>query len=242
MGSHDNATPNGDDARTAKTPGKGLAIASLVCGFAGLLTYGLSAVAGLILGAAALVRASGGAGKGTGLAVAGLIVSGLALPTGILIGMPPIGPPLDEANQAAFKNNLKELTNICFDYSSPRRYLFPQPQKWIEALRLYAEEDFDQLIAAPGDPEAGRAVAMNGTLCIPGQTDEPSLALTDVLKPSRTVLFFECRPGAPPAGGRELLPDKPRYAGRYVIAFCDGHVEAVRPEDIDNLVWNGGLF
>jgi prepilin-type processing-associated H-X9-DG protein len=152
------------------------------------------------------------------------------------------GHPMDEFNHAAFRNSLKELTNICFEYSSPRRYLFPPPPRWIEELRPYADGELDRLIAAPDDPEAGRAVAMNSALRIPGQTDEPSMALADVLEPSRTVLFFECRLGAPPAGGQELLPERPRYADRYVIAFCDGHVESVRPEDVDNLVWDGGLF
>lgn len=222
--------------------GKALAVASLVCGVAGLFTFGLSALAGLALGAAALGRAGAGAGKGKGLAVAGLIVSGLALPVGVLIGMPPINSQFEEENHAAFRNGMKRLANACFEYGSRRRYLFPPPQRWVDELRPHAESDFDQLLAAPGEPDAGRAVAMNATLCIPGQTDEPSLALTDLLEPARTVLFFECRPGAPPAGGPELLPEKPRYAGRYVIAFCDGHVESVPPENIDNLVWDGGLF
>jgi len=197
--------------------GKALAVASLVCGVAGLFTFGLSALAGLI-------------------------VSGLALPIGVLAWMTPGCPPLDEANHAAFKNDMKRLANACFEYGSRRRYLFPPPQRWVDELRPHAESDFDQLLAAPGEPDAGRAVAMNATLCIPGQTDEPSLALTDLLEPARTVLFFECRPRAPPAGGPELLPEKPRYASRYVIAFCDGHVESVPPENIDNLVWDGGLF
>jgi len=48
--------------------------------------------------------------------------------------------------------------------------------------------------------------------------------------------------GRPPAGGPDLLPDRPRYGFAYVIAFCDGHVEAVRPEDIGDLVWDGGLY
>ena len=153
--------------------GKALAVASLVCGVAGLFTFGLSALAGLALGAAALGRAGAGAGKGKGLAVAGLIVSGLALPVGVLIGMPPINSQFEEENHAAFRNGMKRLANACFEYGSRRRYLFPPPQRWVDELRPHAESDFDQLLAAPGEPDAGRAVAMNATLCIPGQTDEP---------------------------------------------------------------------
>jgi prepilin-type processing-associated H-X9-DG protein len=79
----------------------------------------------------------------------------------------------------------------------------------------------------PGDDKGGRAYAMNAAL-------NGSIAYPDV---GRTVLFFECRPGAPPAGGPDLLPDKPRHAGRYVIGFLDGHVESVAPEEVRRLIW-----
>ena len=60
---------------TAKTAG--LAIASLVAGILGLCTAGLGGIAGLILGIIALkkIGRSGGALRGRGLAIAGLIVS-----------------------------------------------------------------------------------------------------------------------------------------------------------------------
>jgi len=65
----------------AGAPGKaktsGLAVASLVAGMLGLGTAGLGGIAGLILGVTALKRIgrSGGALRGRGLAIAGLIVS-----------------------------------------------------------------------------------------------------------------------------------------------------------------------
>jgi len=60
---------------TVKTAG--LAIASLVAGILGLCTAGLGGIAGLILGVIALkkIGRSGGALRGCGLAIAGLIVS-----------------------------------------------------------------------------------------------------------------------------------------------------------------------
>jgi hypothetical protein len=62
-------------SRTAKTAG--LAIASLVAGILGLCTAGLGGIAGLVLGIVALrkIGRSGGALRGRGLAIAGLIVS-----------------------------------------------------------------------------------------------------------------------------------------------------------------------
>jgi len=60
---------------TAKTAG--LAVASLVAGILGLCTAGLGGIAGVILGIFALrkIGRSGGALRGRGLAIAGLIVS-----------------------------------------------------------------------------------------------------------------------------------------------------------------------
>ena len=56
----------------------------------------------------------------------------------------------------------------------------------------------------------------------------------------RTVVACSCPPcsGKPPAGGAGDLPAKPRYAGGFVIGFCDNHAELVKPEDAPNLIWN----
>ena len=42
------------------------------------------------------------------------------------------------------------------------------------------------------------------------------------------------------AGGRELLPENPRVRRGYVIGFLDGHVELVRPDRLDELIWTPG--
>jgi hypothetical protein len=66
------------------------------------------------------------------------------------------------------------------------------------------------------------------------------MTLNAVRTPSETVLFFECTPGSPLAGGPELLPDEPRYDRKYLVAFVDGHVERVPPEEVGDLVWEPG--
>jgi hypothetical protein len=73
--------PTGPSPGAAGAPGgaktSDLAIASLVAGILGLCTAGLGGIAGLVLGIVALrkIGRSGGALRGRGLAIAGLIVS-----------------------------------------------------------------------------------------------------------------------------------------------------------------------
>lgn len=86
-------TGNAPDRRRAGGKTSGLAVASLVCGLLGLLTCGLGAIVGLILGIVGLmrIRQSGGALGGEGLAVAGIVVSGASLVIGAALGLPVLG-------------------------------------------------------------------------------------------------------------------------------------------------------
>jgi formylglycine-generating enzyme required for sulfatase activity len=79
--------PTGSSPGAAKT--SGLAVASLVAGILGLCTAGLGGIAGLILGIVALKKIghSGGALRGRGLAIAGLIVSVCTVLVWMLLGV-----------------------------------------------------------------------------------------------------------------------------------------------------------
>jgi prepilin-type processing-associated H-X9-DG protein len=83
------------------------------------------------------------------------------------------------------------------------------------------------VLTDPSDPPGTRSYAMNSALA----------GATMAVNPG-TVLFFECVPGSPPSGGRELLPPKPRHTHKYHIGFVDGHVEAVPPEKVNQLIWD----
>ena len=229
-------TPPGVESRRAGTPApapktSGLAIASLVLGIVGPCTVGLGSIIGIILGIVGLVKIgkSAGAKGGRGLAIAGIAVSGLGiliLPVLAAILLPAVFGALDLANAAASVSNVKQLCTAADVYANSHGQQLPPADSWPQVLQEQMGLPA-AVMADPADRQGGLAYAMNaglgGTIQHPG--------------PSRTVLFFECRPGAPPAGGPDLLPDKPRHAGRYVIGFLDGHVESVAPEEVRQLIW-----
>jgi prepilin-type processing-associated H-X9-DG protein len=221
-------------AAPAKAKTSGLAIASLALGIAGPCTLGLGSIIGLILGIVGLVKIgrSAGAKGGRGLAIAGIAVSGLGIAILPFLGMlaailmPAMFGAMDAARAAVSVNNVNQLCTAAQVYATSHDQQLPPadswPQVFQEQMGLSAA-----VMADPADQQGGRAYAMNAGL-------NGSIAYPDV---GRTVLFFECKSGAPPAGGPDLLPDKPRHAGRYVIGFLDGHVESVAPEEVRRLIW-----
>ena len=44
--------------------------------------------------------------------------------------------------------------------------------------------------------------------------------------------------GEPKTGEGNFYRRAPRCCRGYLIAFCDGHVEPVGPERLDELIWN----
>ncbi|MBE3097024.1 MAG: DUF4190 domain-containing protein [Planctomycetes bacterium] len=222
-------------AAPAKAKTSGLAIASLVLGIVGPCTVGLGSIIGLILGIVGLVKIgkSAGAKGGRGLAIAGIAVSGLGiliLPVLAAILLPAVYSAMHLANSASSANNVKQLCITAQIYATAHRQQLPPADSWPQVFQEQAGLSAD-VMTDPGDDKGGRAYAMNAGLG--GTIQHPD--------PSRTVLFFECRPGAPPAGGPDLLPDEPRHAGKYVIGFLDGHVESVAPEEVRRLIWQPGL-
>lgn len=78
----------------------------------------------------------------------------------------------------------------------------------------------DKLMADFGMAKAGEPYALNENLV--------GLKQLDIAKPSQTVLLYE---------GRDAKLDF-RHDGKANVAFCDGHVVAVGPEEAKKLIWN----
>ncbi|MBE3070973.1 MAG: DUF4190 domain-containing protein [Planctomycetes bacterium] len=216
----------------------GLAVASLVCGLAGVCTCGLGGLIGLVLGLVGLrrIRRSGGRLTGRGLAVGGVVVSVLGLALGALVlVLASVGTMrwvegwIARARENAYLNNGRSLATaiIWFDMESGR---LPPPDGWIDALRSRGGLAGDAVLTNPSDVAAGRAFAMNARL--------EGASVGTLARPGRVVLVFECAPGGPLAGDRRDLPPAPRYPRGYAVAFCDGHGEWVPPERVGSLVWD----
>ncbi|HET6442744.1 MAG TPA: DUF4190 domain-containing protein [Phycisphaerae bacterium] len=230
-------TPSGVEPSRPTAPAQapktsGLAIASLILGIVGPCTVGLGSIIGLILGIVGLVKIgkSAGAKGGLGLAIAGIVVSAvglLVLPLLAAILLPAVFSALDMAKSSQSMSNVMHLCKAAHQYADSHREQLPPADSWPQVLQDEGIIVGDEILADPSDADAGRAYAMNAGLG--GTIQHPD--------PTHTVLFFECRPGAPPAGGPDLLPDNPRHAGRYVIGFLDGHVERVAPEEVGRLIW-----
>lgn len=213
----------------------GLAVASLICGIGGICTCGLSGLVGIVLGIMAMgrIRRSAGQLGGRGLAVAGLVVSITAIIVGLAI-IAGTGAAWFYAERRydvmQFSTNVQVLCRSAMTYSAVNDGRLPPPDSWPDALMAEGLITDLYILTDPADPGAGRAIAMNRAVA-GGDT-------YDVTRAGDTVLLFECAPGSPLSGGRDLLPPEPRHPGGYVIGFLDGRTRQVPREGLDRLVWN----
>jgi len=211
----------------------GLAIASLVCAIVGFCIPVVGGILAVVLGAVALskIGKSAGAIGGKGLAIAGLVIGAISivlLPLMVALLLPAMMGARELAYNAQSQSNVNLLCTATEAYATGHRMSLPPADAWPEVLVQEKLVSDEELYRDPSNPKAGRAYAMNGLL---GN-------MLQVPEPVRTVLFFECQFGSPPSGGPELLPPKPRHRCVYVIGFCDGHVEAVPPEKVNQLIWD----
>jgi hypothetical protein len=215
----------------AKTSGK--AVASLVLGICSFCTLGITGIIGLILGIVALgnIKRNPAGIKGGGLAIAGIVVSCVSFMFVLIQLAILLLPVLERApfaeKQIASLNNLKNLSLALILYTDDYEGKFPPSENWPEVLKPYYQND--KILISPFNPEAGRGYAMNANL--------DGRKRPEIQQKEQVVLFFECKPGSPPGGGPELLPEPPRAGRGYCFAFLDGHADWVRQERLDELIW-----
>lgn len=211
----------------------GLAISSLVLGILGLLTCGITAVVGLILGIIAMVKIknSRGALGGDGFALAGIIVSAifvLLIPIFLAMLLPALAEAKQEAQKINCISNVKQLALAEHMYADKNQHHYLAATNWCDVL-LKSDASLTNVFHCPADATDGRcSYAFNAQLAgADAGTADPN-----------TVMIFESNGGWNASGGKELLLAKPRHGHQIAVGFADGHVEAVPESQLDQLRWN----
>lgn len=224
-------SPTAPVAASAAPPKmSGMAVTSLVLGILGIFTCGITALMGLILGIVAMVRVKNSGGKlgGGGLALAGTIVSGIflfMLPIFAALLLPALASAKQKAQEIKCFNNEKQLALAMIIYSSGHTNQFPAATNWCDTIG-----PSQQILKCPAADSSNRCdYAFNSKL--------GGLELGKVNP--QTVMIFESDGGWNASGGPELLPAKARHLRKfYVVAFADGHVEAVTQSRLNTLRWD----
>ncbi|HET6456365.1 MAG TPA: DUF4190 domain-containing protein [Armatimonadota bacterium] len=209
----------------------GLAIAALILGILGLCTC-VTAPIGLALGVIALVQMGRDPQlKGYGVALAAVIVSGLAvliIPILAAIMFPVFARAREAAQRTACLNNVKQISAALHMYAADYDGRFPASDHWNKSLQTYFKNP--KVLVCPTDKTGGPSYGMNDRI--------GNFGAMDVASPAETVSFFDSKPGPNQNDGPPLLPVPPRHIGQNNIGFVDGHVMSV--SDFSTLNWNPG--
>lgn len=211
----------------------GMAIASLVLGVLGVLSCGVTALVGVVLGIMALVKInrSRGALRGEGLAIAGIVVSGMFLlvaPIAAGLLLPALAKAKSKAQHISCMNNTKQLALGLLLYANDEEDLLPAADRWCDAIRPYAPAETVFRCPAASDGERSH-YAFNARLA--------GVKLSEIREPMRTVLVFEGSGGWNASGGPDSARPQSRHAQRNVVAFADGHCEVLGADRLRDLVW-----
>jgi hypothetical protein len=221
------ATPSSVPSKTS-----GLAVTSLVLGVMGVFTCGLTALFGLVLGIIAMVKVSNSrsALRGGGIALAGVIVSGIFLfmiPIYAAMLLPALAAAKQKAEAINCVNNEKQLILAMRVYSAVHTNQLPPAATWCDAIKdsVGSEKTF-KCFAANSSSRCDYAfnVRLDGL-------DEGKIA-------PNTVEFFESDGGWNANGGPELMISKPRHARVFVVAFADGSVQQLPESQLNMLRWD----
>lgn len=216
----------------AKT--SGLAITSLVLGVLGAVSCGLTALVGLVLGIVALVKINKSQGRlsGSGLAIAGIAVSGILLLVAITAAMllPALARAKSKAEQIQCVNHVKQLAVSVMLYANDHDGRLPDADRWCDQIQVYLGNAAQSVLLCPAGNPADRChYALNAGLS--------GAELNRLGNPAQTVLFVETEGGWNTSGGPELLATPSRHRGPRVVGFADGHVETVPASREGNLRW-----
>jgi hypothetical protein len=218
----------------SSTPVKtsGLAVTSLILGILGVVTCGVTALVGLILGIVAMVKVKNSGGKlgGNGIALAGVIVSAVFLfliPIFAAMMLPALAAAKEKAESINCVNNEKQLALAIRIYSGDNKDQLPPAATWCDAIKNSA--GLEKIFHCAAANSGSRCdYAFNAKL---GGLDFAKMA-------PDTVMLFEADRGWNANGGSELMITQPRHAQVFVVALVDGSVQQVRANQLATLRWN----
>ncbi len=210
-----------------------MAMASLVLGVLGVVSCGVTSLVGLVLGIVALVKINKSQGRlsGNGLAIAGIVVSGLfvlLLPLFAGLLLPALAKAKARAQTIQCVNNVKQLTLAAIIYANDNDGRLPDAAAWCELVQTNVGAA--TVFLCPAGTKTQRChYAFNAALS--------SAELNRLESPARTVLFVESEGGWNRSGGLELLSQSSRHGRQIVVGFADGHVETLQSGRLENLRW-----
>jgi len=221
---------SGAPARTSA-----LAVTALVLGILGLPTCGITALVGLVLGIIALmgIRRSEGRLGGSGVAIAGIIVSAVFLmmiPVMAGLMVPAFAKARQRAMTITCQSNMRELSLAVRMYAGDSTNQFPPAASWSDGISSYVGST--RAFQCPGGHGQRCSYAFNRAL------DGKKL---DEVNPT-TVLLFESDAGWNGAGGAESMVSHGhvvRYGHEvsYNVLYVDGSVETVSQTQLAKLRW-----
>jgi competence protein ComGC len=171
-----------------------------------------------------MIAKSRGQLKGTGMAVAGIVVPVVMLPVVAIfmaILMPALAKVRCEALTAVCLARQKQLGVDLQMYAADNNRQYPTADKWCDLLKPYYKDE--RTLICPSVEQEQRHYAINPQA-------EPN-------SPSDVVLLFETKGGPNQSGGVELLTTDNHCKKGCNILFNDGSARFVPIEDIKNLRW-----
>jgi len=221
-------------ARTSRMAITSLVL-GIVCFVTCFLTFLIVVPLGLGFGIAALsaIRKSQGELQGKGLAIAGIVINGLAL-LAIPLAAAMLLPALAAAKQKAMEinciNNEKQLALAIRIYAGDNTNCYPTAASWCDAIQVEVNRN-PRVFKCPAAPAGSR--------CDYAFNEKLSGLNEDKVSPE-TVMIFEADAGWNANGGPELLVRRPRHVRetQVVVGFADGSVRAVPRSQLGTLRWD----
>ena len=168
--------------------------------------------------------------RGKGLALAGIITSGVSLvliPIFIAMMLPALAQAKQKAQTINCMSNMKQLAVGVRIYSADNKDQFPPAATWCDAIKAYV-----------GTEKIFKCVAANsGSRCDYAFNAKLSGMDEGKINPN-TVMIFESDGDWNANGGSELMIRKPRHGRVFVVAFADGSVQQLPESQLNTLRWD----